>query len=62
MDIQAYLQSYLSAYTPYKTYWNYEDGCVLSGCVALYRATGDSQWRAARSAIARDACGRHPQL
>lgn len=45
MDIQAYLQSYLSAYTPYKTYWNYEDGCVLSGCIALYRATGDSRCR-----------------
>lgn len=45
MDIQAYLKSYLSAYKPYKKYWNYEDGCILIGCIDLYRATGDETYK-----------------
>ena len=32
MDIQQYFQRFLANYTPYKKYWNYEDGCVLKGC------------------------------
>ena len=44
-DIKAYLKSYLEAYKPYKTYWNYEDGCVLKGCIDLYKATGDETYR-----------------
>jgi len=44
-EINAYLKAYLEAYTPYKTYWNYEDGCVLKGCVDLYKATGDESYR-----------------
>lgn len=45
MDIQAYLHAYLDSYQPYKSYWNYEDGCVLIGCIDLYRATGDAYWK-----------------
>ena len=40
MDIHAFLKDYLAAYTPYKKYWNYEDGCVLIGCIDIYKATG----------------------
>ena len=43
--IKAFIKQYLSAYTPYKTYWNYEDGCVLVGCIDLYRATGEAFFR-----------------
>ncbi|MBQ8200276.1 MAG: glycoside hydrolase family 88 protein [Clostridia bacterium] len=45
MDIQAYFKAYLKQYTPYKTYWNYEDGCILKGCIDLYEATGDDTYR-----------------
>lgn len=40
MTEQFFLQ-YLNGYRPHKTYWNYEDGCVLLGCQRLYHATGD---------------------
>ena len=33
MDIKAYTKAFLASYKPYKTYWNYEDGCVLKGCI-----------------------------
>ncbi|MDD3335125.1 MAG: glycoside hydrolase family 88 protein [Eubacteriales bacterium] len=46
MDIQAYVQRYLRDYQPYKAYWNYEDGCVLTGCIRLYRASGEEAYRA----------------
>lgn len=45
MDIAPYLQDYLSRYSPYKSYWNYEDGCVLMGCICLYQANGDARYR-----------------
>lgn len=45
MDIRAYAKAFLKAYTPYKRYWNYEDGCVLKGCIDLYRATGDEEYK-----------------
>ncbi len=38
--LEGFFQSYLAAYQPFKSYWNYEDGCVLQGCRALYAATG----------------------
>ncbi len=43
--VNAFLEQYLSAYKPYKTYWNYEDGCVLKGCIDLYAATGKQDYR-----------------
>lgn len=45
MDIQAFLMDYLADYKAYKTYWNYEDGCVLIGCIDLYKATGDERYK-----------------
>lgn len=44
-DIKAYLREFLGSYEPYKQYWNYEDGCVLKGCVDLYEATGERIYR-----------------
>lgn len=40
-----YVREYLATYTPYKEYFNYEDGCVLRGCVCLYEATGERSYR-----------------
>ena len=43
--INAFIRRYLDRYQDYKTYWNYEDGCVLLGCIDLYRVTGDPMCR-----------------
>lgn len=45
MDIQAYFKAYLQKYTPYKSYWNYEDGCILKACIDLYKVTGVAAFR-----------------
>ena len=34
----------LESYMPFKNYWNYEDGCVLLGCIRMYQATGDTAY------------------
>lgn len=39
-----YINNFLKDYQHYKTYWNYEDGCVLMGCQQLYQATGDKYY------------------
>lgn len=39
--VNRYIKDYLVDYKNYKTYWNYEDGCVLMGCLQLYEATGE---------------------
>ncbi len=44
--LEVFFQSYLEGYQPFKSYWNYEDGCVLQGCRSLYAATGDVRYRA----------------
>ena len=44
-DIQSFVSQYLASYQPYKSYWNYEDGCVLIGCVDLFEATGNPVYR-----------------
>lgn len=41
-----FFHSYLADYRPFKSYWNYEDGCVLTGCRRLYEATGDETYAA----------------
>ncbi|MBQ9265213.1 MAG: glycoside hydrolase family 88 protein [Clostridia bacterium] len=43
--IEAFIRQYLTGYTPYKTYWNYEDGCVLVGCADLFAATGEAIYK-----------------
>ena len=37
-----FYHQYLAQYRPFKPYWNYEDGCVLLGCLRMFRATGES--------------------
>ena len=44
-NVQAFTLEFLKRFQPYKTYWNYEDGCVLKGCIDLYRATGEAVYR-----------------
>lgn len=44
-DINTYIDTFLAGYQPYKKYWNYEDGCVLLGCIGLYEATGEGKYR-----------------
>ena len=45
MNVEKFITSYLQNYTAYKTYWNYEDGCILMGCQQMYEATGDAYYR-----------------
>ena len=44
-QIHEYVNDYLSRYTPYQKYWNYEDGCLLMGCRWMYDASGDMFFR-----------------
>lgn len=44
MEVLHYIDDYISGYQPYKSYWNYEDGCVLMGCLQMYSATGDRKY------------------
>lgn len=37
---ERFFQKYLRSYQPFKSYWNYEDGCVLLGCIRMFEATG----------------------
>ena len=39
-----YIDAYFKNYKNCKTYWNYEDGCVLIGCRELYYVTGDEKY------------------
>ncbi len=40
-----FIKEYLNRYQNYKDHWNYEDGCVLTGCVQLYRAARDDFYK-----------------
>lgn len=44
MKLEKYLEAYLDGYQNYKTYWNYEDGCVLLGAKGMYEATGEERY------------------
>lgn len=44
--VPQFIREYLDSYHNYKDFWNYEDGCVLIGCVRLYKATGDHYYKA----------------
>lgn len=39
--MQTFFAQYLRHYRPFKSYWNYEDGCVLLGCQRLWEAAGE---------------------
>ena len=43
-NAMAFVEAFLEDYTPYKTYWNYEDGCVLKGASDLYDATENGNY------------------
>ncbi len=45
MDIKLWFKEYLAKYTHYKSYWNYEDGCILKAAADLYRVTGDEDYK-----------------
>ena len=42
---RAFIGQYLDRYQDYKTYWNYEDGCVLLGCADLFAVCGEKAYR-----------------
>lgn len=44
MAVLDYIDNYLSEYHNYKPHWNYEDGCILTGCRQLYTATGKDRY------------------
>ncbi len=44
MNVTRFIDGYLSGYKNYKSYWNYEDGCVLMGCLQLYVATAEEKY------------------
>lgn len=44
MKVLKYIDNYLKSYNNYKDYWNYEDGCILQGCIQLFYATGDNKY------------------
>lgn len=43
--VPQFINTYLENYHNYKDFWNYEDGCVLIGCVQLYKASKDSFYK-----------------
>jgi len=43
--VPQFIRSYLDRYQNFKEFWNYEDGCVLMGCVQLYKATKDPYYK-----------------
>lgn len=45
MKALEYVDRFLEGYEDYKKYWNYEDGCVLVGCIDLYAVTGEKKYR-----------------
>ncbi len=42
--LDRFFRSYLEQYQPYKSYWNYEDGCVLTACQRIYEASGEAYY------------------
>ncbi|MBR3025552.1 MAG: glycoside hydrolase family 88 protein [Oscillospiraceae bacterium] len=44
MTIAEYTDRYINNYKNYKDYWNYEDGCILTGCIKLFEATKNRKY------------------
>lgn len=42
---QEFINRYLNDFSIKKIEWNYEDGCILMGCVQLYQVTKNSKYR-----------------
>ena len=45
MKFKRYMDDFLTHFQGEMKKWNYEDGCVLMGCVQLYQATGDKRYQ-----------------
>lgn len=45
MKFNLFTTNYLNHFQGEKKKWNYEDGCVLMGCVQLYQATGEKKYQ-----------------
>lgn len=45
MKFDHYAEYHLAHFENAKADWNYEDGCVLQGCVQLYKATGKACYK-----------------
>lgn len=45
MKVTDYADNFIKNYENFKSYWNYEDGCVLTGCMRMYEATGNIKYR-----------------
>lgn len=45
MKFDRFITNYLTHFQGEKKKWNYEDGCVLMGCVQLYQATGEKRYQ-----------------
>jgi unsaturated rhamnogalacturonyl hydrolase len=45
MKFDHYVEYHLAHFENAKSDWNYEDGCVLVGCVQLYKATGNHMYK-----------------
>jgi len=57
--VTPFVWTYLSQWKPYRSFWNYEDGCIYKGCLDLAAATGaqrlqDFAYRAVAERIADD--------
>lgn len=42
--IELFIKNYIRNYKNYKERWNYEDGCILKGCLDLYNITHDDEY------------------
>lgn len=44
-NLEKYISNVLGTFPKHGNTWKYEDGCILMGCVQLYRATGKEHYR-----------------
>ena len=44
MNVNQFIDEYLSCYVHYKDYWKSDDGCIMMGCKELHEATKDDKY------------------
>ena len=57
--VAPFVWTYLAQWKPYRSFWNYEDGCIYKGCLDLAAATGEQRlqdftYRAVHERVAED--------